>query len=90
MLGSALRDEQIRQHDVVDVMHQRIASLKRNFSGHVARMTDERWIVKTLGTADDTTKATRTMEKFDQANNGEELKTNGNGSFRVEEERRGL
>ena len=47
MIGITLRDRQtnqwIRQQTrVVDVM-ERIASLKWNWAGHIARMTDERW-----------------------------------------------
>ena len=47
MLGITLRDkktnEWIRQQTrVVDVM-TRIASLKWNWAGHIARMTDDRW-----------------------------------------------
>lgn len=47
MLGISLRDKMtnqwIRQQTkVVDVM-ERIASLKWNWAGHIARMTDERW-----------------------------------------------
>jgi hypothetical protein len=47
MLGITLRDKMtnqwIRQQTkVVDVM-ERIASLKWNWAGHIARMTDERW-----------------------------------------------
>ena len=47
MLGISLRDKYtnqwIRQQTkIVDVM-ERIASLKWNWAGHIARMTDERW-----------------------------------------------
>ena len=47
MLGISLRDKRtnqwIRQQTkVLDVM-ERIASLKWNWAGHIARMTDERW-----------------------------------------------
>ena len=47
MLGISLRDKMtnqwIRQQTkVVDIM-ERIASLKWNWAGHIARMTDERW-----------------------------------------------
>ena len=49
MLGISLRDkmtnEWIRQQTrVVDVM-ERIATLKWNWAGHIARMTDERWTI---------------------------------------------
>src|SRR6201985_2415720 len=47
MLGISLRDKMtnqwIRQQTkIVDVM-ERIASLKWNWAGHIARLTDERW-----------------------------------------------
>ena len=52
MLGISLRDkmtnEWIRQQTrVVDVM-ERIATLKWNWAGHIARMTDERWTINIL------------------------------------------
>ena len=46
MLGINLRDKKTiisrQQTKVVDVM-TRIASLKWNWAGHIARMTDDRW-----------------------------------------------
>src|SRR6202012_1936086 len=52
MLGISLQDkitnQWIRQQtEVVDVM-ERIASLKWNWAGHIARMTDERWTVNIM------------------------------------------
>ena len=47
MLGISLRDKMtnqwiLQQTKIVDVM-ERIASLKWNWAGHIARMTDDRW-----------------------------------------------
>ena len=47
MLGVSLRDkktnEWIRQQTKVQDVMERIASLKWNWAGHIARMTDDRW-----------------------------------------------
>src|ERR1700744_4222155 len=97
MLGISLRDKMtnqwIRQQTkVVDVM-ERMASLKWNWAGHIARMTDERWTKTIMNCRPPTTRpGGRPPEGWTNGTESSRYKlaTSGNGPFEMEGERGGL